>query len=131
MKKFKSVDGSVKRIALLSGHVFIIGNEWKTVPSHAESACFAAGCVSEEVAKGVKGSLEDPLKLHAAKGELTKLKLKGYLKTEWKIREEKSFTTLGEPKYAVFAKLMKENFTATMLKACWKEVRVELRINKK
>jgi len=48
-KNFKSADDTEKRIALTSGHVYLIGREWIKIPEFAWSDCYAAGCHSEDM----------------------------------------------------------------------------------
>ena len=48
-KKFKAVDNIERRIALLSGHVYLISSEWIRVPEFAWKDCYAAGCMSEDM----------------------------------------------------------------------------------
>lgn len=49
MKKFKSVSGEDVRIALMSGHVFIIGKEWQTLPEYAHADAYANKCISDDM----------------------------------------------------------------------------------
>lgn len=47
-KKFKSLDGIEKRIALLSGHTFLIGQEWVDIPETAWDEAYANKCISSD-----------------------------------------------------------------------------------
>lgn len=48
-KKFHSPNSFVRRVALLSGHIYEVGFEWQLLPEFAWSAAYAAGCVSEDM----------------------------------------------------------------------------------
>lgn len=48
-KNFKSASDKQIRIALTSGHVWLIGREWIKIPEFAWSACYAGGCISEDM----------------------------------------------------------------------------------
>jgi len=63
-KKFKSVDGEPKRIALTTGHVYLIGNKWTDIPELAWRLAYAEGCISEEF---VLSGNKEPTKVVAGK----------------------------------------------------------------
>lgn len=50
-KKFKSASGEDVRIALLDGHVTIIGAEWRPLHERYHKEAYANGCVSEDMFK--------------------------------------------------------------------------------
>lgn len=49
-KKFRSPNSFVRRIALLSGHIYLVGMEYQELPDFAWSEAYRAGCVSEDMA---------------------------------------------------------------------------------
>jgi hypothetical protein len=48
-KKFRSASGSPIRIALLSGHITTVGNEWASLSEVFWKDAYANGCVSEDM----------------------------------------------------------------------------------
>lgn len=48
-KKFRSASGSEVRVAMLSGHVTIIGSEWTPLSEIFWKDAYANGCVSEDM----------------------------------------------------------------------------------
>jgi len=48
MKRFKSRDGLTKRL-IYGGEVCLVGNEFREIPQHFESAAYAGGCISDDM----------------------------------------------------------------------------------
>jgi len=53
MKKYRSIDGSDKRLALSSGQITLVGAEWKELPDMFRNEALANGCLDEDMAKGI------------------------------------------------------------------------------
>jgi len=49
MKKFRSKSGTTVRLALLDGHVTLVGSEWQDLHERFHSAAYSAGCVSDDM----------------------------------------------------------------------------------
>lgn len=70
-KKMRSTTGLPVRVALTSGHVVTIGNEWQDVGVKFHSAAYALSCissdmeVSKEVKEAKKSGVLDSLTLNA------------------------------------------------------------------
>ena len=48
-KKFRSPDQFTRRLALLSGHVYLVGNEFQSLPEFAWKEAFSQGCLTEDM----------------------------------------------------------------------------------
>jgi hypothetical protein len=101
IKNFKSPDGTTKRVALLSGHTYLIGTKWQMIPEFAWSACYAAGCASEEMFNAVdRGETLASLVNHNTMTSNVNEQLQD-LFTSWiENNEEEHFDSRGVPKLA-------------------------------
>jgi hypothetical protein len=50
-KNFKSVDGEEHRLAFTNGHVYLVGDEWISLPEFAWAEAYGNKCISEEFFK--------------------------------------------------------------------------------
>lgn len=48
-KSFRSPTPDTRRIALTTGHIYLIGPEWSPLPDFAWTEAYAAGCISEDM----------------------------------------------------------------------------------
>lgn len=98
-KRFKSPDNSVRRVALLSGHVFLIDGEWSPIPEYAWKASYAEGAISEDMIRNLTADNMDVEALNrintvADRNEQIRSKIK-----EWVANNELDhFTSNGKPK---------------------------------
>jgi len=99
-KKFKSLDNIERRIALLSGHVYLIGPDWQNIPEFAWKDCYAAGCMSDDmITKAVYINKEES-------GVVERLNNKAHQKVEmealfkgWVVENKlENFDAKGKPK---------------------------------
>ena len=60
MKKFKSTTGQPVRVALIDGHVAIIGTEWTDLHERFHSQAYANMCISEDMIKNAALDGLDP-----------------------------------------------------------------------
>lgn len=94
-KKFRSPNSSVRRVALLSGHVFEIGLEYVNLPEFAWSEAYRAGCMSEDMA--VNNSVPSEL-LKALSDEATEMdKIKEIILDAIEVSERSAFKKDGNP----------------------------------
>ena len=56
-KKFKSPDGTERRIASTMGWIFLVDGDYQNIPEYAWSECYALGCVSKDMFQA--GALND------------------------------------------------------------------------
>ena len=95
-KKFKSSDNKERYIAMTNGHCFRIAGEWVDVPEWAWSECYAAGCISEDILKGlVAEAAVDP---RVSKDVDRREQIKATLKRWVADNEVDKFTAGGKPK---------------------------------
>lgn len=52
-KNFKSGTGKEVRVALTSGHVFLVHKEWQPIPEFAWQDMYSCGAISEDMIKNV------------------------------------------------------------------------------
>ncbi len=53
MKKYRSIDGKDKRLALGCGNITTVGAEWRELPDVFRNEALAQGCIDEDMAKGI------------------------------------------------------------------------------
>ena len=58
-KRFRSINGDEKYVALTTGHTYRIGSEWVDVAEFAWRDCYASGCMSEDMITGNAKSREE------------------------------------------------------------------------
>ena len=57
--KFRSrTAGKVQRLASITGHIILIGDDFVEVPEHMEADAYAQGCVSEALYNSIKSEME-------------------------------------------------------------------------
>lgn len=122
-KKFRSASGSEVRLALLSGHVTIVGNEWVDLQEVFWRDAYANGCVSNdmEVFKNME-QLQDA-------GVIDKLQtlteLKGKVRTAidkcLTEGDPKNFTSNKGPKAVYLNTEVGETIPANVREEMWNE----------
>ena len=110
-KKFKSSTGDIIRVALTTGDVWLLDNDWQRIPEFGWSECYAAGCVSEDMftnkaMSDVPESVARTLASVARRKEMVRNVLKGWMDSN----EVDKFSTKGLPKVPEVNKEL--NFTA-------------------
>lgn len=108
-KKFRSPDGKEIRIATLSGHVAIIGNELRDLPELLWSPAYAAGAISEDIksesmddyiaSKKKEAEEKDAQERSEIKGILQSLfeNPKDYLDSKGNLVQRKVIPLIGKP----------------------------------
>ncbi len=142
-KRFKSVDGTDKRIALLSGHVFIVGKDWCPLPELAHSSAYANQCISEDMVyhKAVEEVVVNPdmpkaLQETEIDGDLLEEKSKGLALAKkdvydfLKVAVEEStpgvFSKNGKVMVMVVQKKMKVSTPSSVIQEAWAELQNDL-----
>ena len=142
-KRFKSVDGKDKRIALLSGHVFIVGKDWCPLPELAHSAAYATQCISEDMVfhKAVEEKVTNPempealqetkidsdLLEEKAKGlALAKKDVYDFLKTAVEDSTPGVFSKNGKVMVMVVQKKMGVSTPTSVIQEAWAELKNDL-----
>jgi len=100
-KNFKSVDGQAKRVALMSGHTYIIGDTWVLLPDFAWSEAYSKGCASEEMIAAVErgDTLASLVNVNTLEENLTE-KLQTLFRAWMETAAEDCFDSKGMPKLA-------------------------------
>ncbi len=95
-KNFKAPDNIERYVALTSGHTFRIAGEWVNIPEFAWQDCYAAGCISEDILKGmmVEAEASPVVQKIINKEEEIRAVLKRWIEDN----EVDNFTTNGSPK---------------------------------
>ena len=83
-KKFRSRTGNDVRVALTTGHVAIVGSEWRDLAENFHSAAYSAGCISEDMV------VNESLKEKQAEGTLDKLEEAAKFEAEVRFAIEKA-----------------------------------------
>lgn len=113
--RVKSRDGEEKRIALTSGHIAIIGAEWRELPENLKNHAYAAGCVVED--EGDLKAVVDPV--------ITIEKVKQAIKEMIESDEPGMFTKSGHPDRRVLNNKCEIVVPAKMLDTAWAQVQEE------
>jgi hypothetical protein len=95
-KNFKASDNIEKYIAMTNGHTFRIGAEWVLIPEFAWQACYAAGCISEDILKGMMADLQAAPEVQKRINKDSDIRsiLKGWIEEN----KLENFNTNGTPK---------------------------------
>jgi hypothetical protein len=120
MKRFKSADGSEVRVALETGHVTIIGNEWTELHERFHSQAYANGCISEDMAKlaEIKLNKETVNKIETV--ALKKEKIKGAIQQLLEEFDQANFTNgTNLPKSTVLTKMIGEKVSNSERDEVW------------
>lgn len=101
-KKFKAPDNIERYVALTSGHTFRIGSEWVNVPEFAWQDCYAHGCISEDILKGMMSDLQATPEVQ---NKISKEEEIRAILNNW-VEENKieNFTNSGSPKIGILNK---------------------------
>lgn len=99
VKKMRSTSGLDVRVALTSGHVIIIGDEWQDVDQKFHSAAYSLGCVSDdmEVSKEVKEAKESGVLDNLTLNAEVKSKVRTIILKAIEDNNLKAFTKAGNP----------------------------------
>lgn len=127
-KNFKSAQGNEVRVALTSGHVWIIGREWRRIPEFAWSSCYAEGCVSEDMFNNsvVKELPETVVKSLATTAQRKDL-IKGVLQSWVDESRGDKFTIKGFPKTPELQKELPFKVTKNEVQEVWYKLQEEIK----
>lgn len=126
-KKFKSASTKPRRVALLSGHVFMIGNEWVDIPDFAWQEAYVQGCVSEDMVMSKTSAPSGGTLVEGAKSaDLKKAELVVFLKAAI---EENNTELFNERSGKPILKKVNEHFekgaNPFLLKEAWDQIQEE------
>jgi len=105
-KKFRSISGKDVQVALLSGHVAMVGVEWRPLPALFHQEAYARGCISDDMLSGIKGpdSMSGGSGNTALSDEERKQKIESVIKSLVDANNPESFTSTGLPRADVVNK---------------------------
>lgn len=97
-KNFKAPDNIERYVSMTNGHTFRIGAEWVSVPEFAWQECYAAGCISEDILKGMMADMQASPKVQESISKEEKIRA---ILNNW-VEENKidNFNNNGTPKLA-------------------------------
>lgn len=116
-KKFKSPNSMVRRVALLSGHIYEVGQEYVTLPEFAWSEAYSKGCISEEmlVGQNIPAVLLESLSNEA--GEIEELELA--IKEAIDVNAQDAFLKSGDPRTTYFSHKLGKQVNKELLYRAW------------
>jgi len=127
MKRFKSTTGEDVRIALLSGHVFLVGSEWKDLPEFAWSDAYAQRCISEDMITG-NGSVGVTTEVMAKMDHiaLAKEEIKGAILEAMEEGNESFFNKMnGVPKVSAISEKLGKKANQQYVREVWYRIQDE------
>lgn len=119
--RFKSRDGSVKRVCMPDGRIALVGPEWREVPDNMIDATYAAGCMSDE-------ALSDLSPPPAAKKPYlgpTVAEVKDAMKAILEDGDPKAIMKDGTIKHAAINTRMNMMIEKAMFQQAWAELQLE------
>jgi hypothetical protein len=117
-KKFKSPNSMTRRVATLSSHIYLIEpNKYTNVPDKDWSACYAAGCISEDMLN--TGLIPASLltELVEEQGHIEELEIA--IKEAIRDNAQDAFYKNGDPKPPYFTIKLGKNVTKEYLMKAW------------
>jgi len=129
-KNFKSFTGEDIRVAMTSGHVFLISTgEWTSIPKFAWRDSYSAGAVSEDTvqAAAIDKTTMDIVKTKT-KVEDRKLMAKEIVKGWIEENDLEKFSTKdGKPKSTEIGKILKCQFPNGQRDEIWYQLQEEMK----
>lgn len=122
-KNFKSVDGQSKRVVLMSGHTYIVGDDWVLMPDFAWSEAYSKGCVSEEMIAAVErgDTLATLINVNTLEENLQE-KIKTLIKAWMDTCAEDNFDSKGMPKLAKVRAALGSHITKMQVVAAYADL---------
>jgi hypothetical protein len=125
VKKFRSRNDEVVRIASLSGHIMLIGSEWVTIADPTlQSMAYAQGCISDDmlVSKATETAKEAGVLDNLVIKEDTKEEIRKTIQGFIDKNTLDAFTTKGRPKVAYMREAMGKSVPNHLLDEVWHEM---------
>lgn len=121
--KFRSRDEKVRRITDPSGHVALVGHDWRELPEFLHNAALEAGCISSDQAKtfGVSAA-RVPARFDE---NITLEMVKNAMKEMLSSNDDANFTTSGMPSKAVLNKMCGGRVAAELYDQAFAELQQE------
>lgn len=116
-KKFRSRDGSTVRLAMTSGHVALVGKEFRELPQMYWSDAYAKGCISDDMSAEAQGSDTGNSEAATRKAAITQAIEKMHSE-----KKDGDFTTQGVPQVSRISELVGFTITAAERDAVWEDM---------
>lgn len=123
--RYKTLDGSVKRVASTSGHVVMVGDKFVEVPKHMEAEARALGCISEEMFNQIQKNKE-PVQVEPLSHEERLDIVIASIKRMFEDDRDDNFTARGTPNKKILEGLCGFKPTSEEFDAAWEKVQAEL-----
>ena len=124
MKQYRSRDGDVKRVVTSSGHVALVGPDWKPLPPIYHNAALRSGCECD-----AKTIVENTAKVEnsatAEKAPNAEVLIERALKTMLERDQQGDFNQAGEPLVGAVAKLAGFNVRRADITPVWRRLQAE------
>jgi hypothetical protein len=117
--KFRAPSGEV-RVALLTGHVTIIGSEWQDLEPRFHRQALALGAISQELPQEEAPALDAPIDLSI--DDVVKATIVRMLDRVGEPGSELDFTGQGYPQIGVLKTLAGINVDRETMNRCFEEV---------
>jgi len=115
-KKFKPASGEAVRLALLSGHIFVVeATGWTSLPEFAWKHAYANGCISDDM---IKNLVAETPKIDVV-NEVTQLLVEAI-----ENNDDRVFDKQGYPKLAAIKEALDMQVTHSQMQTAWKQVKV-------
>lgn len=124
--KFRSPTDQPIRVALTTGHVAVVGSEWRELPTHMHREALAAGCESSDAVRQAPGK---PTKEPAGQGNdeasVIRRQLQVMLEREGTEEAKDDFTAAGMPNLNVLSGLCGFKVDKVTMGKVWAELKAE------
>lgn len=128
-KLFKSASGEPVRLALLSGHIAVVGNEWIQLDERFHSSAYASGCISNDMALNNEISINQRTVEILDKVAQKKEKILGAMRTLVEDYNSDNFTTGNKPKTSLLTEMIGERVMNNERDELWYTLQDELKDN--
>lgn len=125
--RYRSPDDKVYRIASLSGHVVLVGQEFVDILPHMEADARAIGCISEEIWKKIAAGEKPPPPPPAEPDKEQLALVIEQIRKMLDSDDESYFTSRGMPNRKVLDSLCGFSVDKDMFAAAWLTVEAEVK----
>lgn len=123
MKRFKSTTGEPVRIAMIDGHVTIVGTDWTDIHERFHTQAYAGGCISEDMIKNSAVNDIDPSVVNVMNNvALQKNEVADAIRKLVRDNDLEAFDSKGKPKSTVISTMVGFRVTNAMRDEVWYKV---------
>lgn len=117
--KFKVLKGPDVRIALLTGHVAIVGKEFEELDERFHKEAYASMCISEDMLKGQVSELHTHQAAAIVKMNTSKDRILEAIDTLVQSNNLKAFNAAGVPKAPELTKIIGKSVSSAQRDEAW------------